>query len=406
MNHTRRVLLVALFVTMAAAAPAAAQEDDVVTLTVAVETGTGAALPDATIAATWDGGSAEATTASNGKAFVDVPAGARVELDASHPDYVRNFPLVVENATERDVTVAVAPRASLAVTAEGDDGPLADASVVLRRDGRIVTNGRTDDDGRFETGSVEAGDYDLAVVKAGYYRNATDVTVEGEARRTVALESGAVTYTVAVVDPHFDPAEPVPEATVAVDGVGSVQTLRDGETTARLPVNAELDVTVSKAGYVETSRTLSVGETAGNVTVDLSRTPSLSVSPVNERVVAGESVVVEVTNAYDEPVAGATVLRNDEAVGQTDEDGEVAVTIPDAGEYELGARQGDVRADAVTVTGVRAATDTPTPTETETATATPTGTATDSPSSGFAPGFSPLAALVAAVAFALLVRRR
>jgi hypothetical protein len=401
MSRTRCVLLTVLLVVLAGAGPAhVSAQEGVVTLTVTVQTPNGSALSGANITATWDGGSAEAETAGNGKAFVDVPEGATVELDASHPDYVRNFPLVVENATERDVTVEVVPRASLTVTAEDAEGALADAQVVLRSDGRIVTNGRTDSNGRFVAGPVEAGDYNLAVVKSGYYRNASDVTVSGNARRTVTLESGAVTYTVSVVDPHFDPPEPVAEATVAIGTVGAVQTLQDGETTVRLPVNSELDTTVSKEGYVETERTLSVGETADNVTVELSRTPSLTVSPVNERVVVGESVVVEITNAYDEPVSGATVLRNGDAVGQTGDDGEYAVRIPDADEYEIGARRDGVSADPVVVTGVRAATATPTPT------ATPTATPTDTPSSGFAPGFTTVVALLALVGFALLSRRR
>ena len=406
MSRSSRVVFVVALVAFAAVAvsvPATAQQSTA-TLTVTVETGNGTVVSGATISATWDGGSTQATTAGNGKAFVDVPEGERVELDVSHPDYIRNFPRVVENATERAVTVEVAPRASLAVSATADESALADATVVLRRDGRIVASGRTDSNGRYATGSVEAGDYSLSVVKPGYFRETADVTVSGSANRAVELESGAVTYTVAVVDPHFDPAEPVASATVEIGGVGSVQTLQDGETTVRLPVNADLDVVVSKDGYDDTERTLSVEETEDSVTVEMSRTPSLSVATSNQRTVAGESVTVTVTNAYDEPVEGATVLRNGDSVGQTDADGELSVEIPSAGEFELGSRQGDLAADAVTVTGVQPATDSPT--ATETATATDTATATEEPSSGFAPGFSTVLALLAVLGFALLARRR
>ena len=56
----------------------AAQE--VVTLTVTIETPDGEPVANAALTATWDGGSSTATTVSNGKAFIDVEQGADVEI--------------------------------------------------------------------------------------------------------------------------------------------------------------------------------------------------------------------------------------------------------------------------------------------------------------------------------------
>lgn len=58
--------------------PTAAQED--VTLTVTVATNGVEAVGNAELTATWDGESATEVTSANGKAFIDVPTGATVDI--------------------------------------------------------------------------------------------------------------------------------------------------------------------------------------------------------------------------------------------------------------------------------------------------------------------------------------
>ena len=90
-----RRLLVVLVVASLLLPASTAVAQETVTLTVSVTNQSGDAVGDATLNATWDGGSTERTTAGNGKAFVDVPAGTEVEITIDHPDYVRNRPVTV-----------------------------------------------------------------------------------------------------------------------------------------------------------------------------------------------------------------------------------------------------------------------------------------------------------------------
>ena len=124
------------------------------------------------------------------------------------------------------------------------------------------------------------------------------------------------------------------------------------------------------------------------------RVPELTLEPRNERVVVGESTTVRVVNAYDEPVAGVEVTRDNETVGETDGNGELAVPIESTGSQGLQAMQGNLRSAVVAVEGVEPA---------EGSTPTPTST---SDTVGDAPGFGALAALIALAATALLARRR
>ncbi|MFB6107971.1 MAG: hypothetical protein ABEJ82_03900 [Haloplanus sp.] len=148
--------VLALVVTVAGVGPAAAQSETV-TLTVSVVDRAGDPVGNARLTAEWDGGSRSATTASNGKAFVDVPAGADVALSISHPDYVRNYPLSVEDATERDVRMEVARKGSATVRVTDADGVVTGATVTMRKDLHDVASGTTDASGEFHSGTIEQG---------------------------------------------------------------------------------------------------------------------------------------------------------------------------------------------------------------------------------------------------------
>ena len=117
---------------------------DDVALTVKVVDRTGEPISGADITASYEGGSTTGRTSSNGQDFLDVPEGANVTIEIDHPAYVRNEPYVVRNATEREVTVEVAPRASVVVRAETEEGDAVEnAFVTVRRGGSIVASGRT-----------------------------------------------------------------------------------------------------------------------------------------------------------------------------------------------------------------------------------------------------------------------
>jgi hypothetical protein len=397
--------------------PALAQSDDeLVTLTLeVVNPSSNQRLGGVTLLVTWDGGETTVATASNGMALVDVPEAASVEITTDDDQYTRNEPYRIRVATEREHTIEVARKAALDVAVTDANGPVADARVTLSQGGTVVASGQTDAEGRYETGTVEQGKYTLAVMKPGYYRTTEEVIVAGSPEETVRIEAGRVDYDVVVEDPHFDPAEPVTDATVSVEGVGTTTTDDRGAASTLLPVNSEFQVTVSKEGYETATRTVTTNESRGSLVLDLSREPSLSLTAVNQRVVVGEAVAVEVTNAYGEPAPGVAILVDDAQVAETDSDGRATVRIDEAGDRRIQARGGGTTSESVTVRGIgdgSGATDRPTATEREQVTETAVVTGADD--SGLLPGglgglVGPLVAVVAllvVVGVAALYRRR
>ncbi len=384
-----------------AATTAAGQSTDPVTLTVSVVDQEGNPVGEAELSATWENGSTTGTTASNGKAFLDVDRGANVTIELSHPEYVRNDPFVVRNATEQDVTIPVFQQAQLSVVVADDSGPVADARIVLRKDGRIVSQERTNESGVFTSETIEEGEYTVAAVKSGYFRNLTIVEVGPSTQTRIAIERGTVSLTVAVQDSHFSPPRSVSNATVDVESVGTLRTLDSGAASVRVPVNTVLSVAVDKQGYNDVTRRVRVAESDLRVNVTTNRTPSLRLDSISRRVVAGEQIGVEVVDEYSDPVEDATILLDGESVGSTGADGRATVTIEEPGNHTIAAETDDLNSDSVTVRAI--AEDEETPTQTQTP--TPVGT---SPESGFSvPGFTPLTAVLAiAASLAILLLRR
>ncbi|MXR42698.1 hypothetical protein GRX01_15295 [Halobaculum sp. WSA2] len=386
-------------------------QEETVTLTVAVRTPADDPVSGADLTASWENGSATATTASNGRALVDVPAGSTVEIGIDHPEYVRNTPFVVESADEETVSVTVRQRGSLTVRAENERGdPVEDARVIMRADGEVVVNGRTNDDGRYTSGTIEQRSYSLTVVKQGYYRVVRDVDVGDSSRETVGLEQGSVTLSFEVRDDRLDPPEPVANAQLTLETTGTFRTLQNGEATAQVPVNADLELEVTKDGYETVSRTVRVGESARSVAVNITRTPILNVTTVNDRVLVGERNVVTVTDAYGDPVADARILVDGEGVGRTGGDGTLTVRLDSAGNRTLVAETDELTSAPRTIAVVRertptqTATVTPTATSTASPTPTPVSTDTTEPDTGVSfPGFTPISAIVAFAALTLAV---
>ena len=346
MNRTR-ALLCALLVALSgvAAGPAAAQED-LVTLTVTVETPSGDPVRGATLTATWDDDSISRTTAANGKAFVDVPDGADVEIAVDHDDYVRNFPLVIEDAETDDVSMTVYEKSTVRVVVSDDEGRVSDAEVTLRKNGHEVARDPTDGEGVFTSGTIEAGEYTVTVGKAGYFVERAELDVEGDTESTMTIERGTVTLEVNVTDDHFSPAKPVGGANVDVGGSGSVTTQPGGIGRISVPVNAWASLRVTKEGYETTENQVYVREDDKRVDLTIQRTPSISVELLSERVVAGESVSLAVTDEYGDPVGNATVRLDGESVAETDSNGEAVIRVESRGNHTVTVESGSLEATA------------------------------------------------------------
>ncbi|WP_436906780.1 carboxypeptidase regulatory-like domain-containing protein [Halosimplex marinum] len=406
--HTRAVTVVfAVFVASASfVGGVGAGSDDTVTLTVTVVDEGGDPLSDAALSATWDGGGpVNRTTAGNGKAFLTVAEGADVTIGVDHPNYVRNHPYVVENASEEDVTIEVARAGRATVTVEDSEGPLGNAIVRLFHDGRPVVNERTTADGRYTTPDIERGNYTLVAFKEGYLRNRTTLTVDGRVGETTQIRQESVLVAFTVRDDHFDPPRAVRNANVTVPGVADVTTQGTGTVSVSVPVNDAYEVRITKPGYESVTERLRVRESGTSLNATIQRTPAISLRADNDRVVVGEPVRVTVTDEYGNPVPDASVSRADTAVGETDGDGVLSVPVESAGNVTISA-EADGREAEVTVEGVQPA-GASTPTATATATASPTASGTPTgTSSGFGPGPGVAGALVALVVGVLLARRR
>jgi hypothetical protein len=381
--------------------PAAGSEDasqGAVTLTVTVVDQGDNPLDDVRLSATWDGGGpVNATTAGNGKAFLDVPEGVEVTIRTDRSFYVRNRPYVVENATGREVTIEMAQRGQATVVVRDENGPVENAIVRMFQDGRPVVNERTTSDGTFTTPDIEHDEYTLITFKEGYLRNKTTVTVDGLVEQTTTIERSTVLATFTVSDDHFDPPRALTNANVSIPGTADVTTQNNGRVTVSVPVNDRYDVEVTKPGYGTVTRELDVDESDASLNVSIQRTPAISVRTDNQRVVVGESVRVTVTDEYDVPVPNATVSLDGSTTGETDADGVARVTIESAGNQTVRATADGLEATAV-VEGVE-----PAPDETPTATPTPTATSTTTANGA---GMGPVAAVLALLIVAVLSRRR
>jgi hypothetical protein len=395
------VVLVVLTLVLApvAATPVGGQAGDTVTLTVSVVTDRGTPIGGATVVASWDGGSTQATTAGNGKVFVDVPTGETVALDVRHDSYTRNSPFRLTVEEDREVTVEAYPSVSLTYTVSDADGNAVPGATVTVVDSgeRLIDRGTTDASGRYTVDDIASGSYRISISRRGFYNYTTTESPSQDRSRQVTLERGTVSLTVGVYDPHFDPPRPVPNATVTAGDVGSVRTVDGPTASIGIPVNTRVELAVEKDGYRGSSRTVSVGEEATRVNVSVTRTSNLTLEPANRRIVVGETVVVEVRDAYGDPAEGVTVLIDGESAGTTDAQGEFAVPIESSGSHEIRARGHGVYSNAVTVEGVTTG-------EAGTGDATPTeGTETGTTGS-LAPGFGALAAVVALLALGIVAR--
>lgn len=373
------------------------------TITVALETPEGDPVGGADVTANWSTGSATATTAANGKAFVDVPNDVEVRISVSHPDYVRNDPYVIDEAETEEVPITVYEKAQVTFRITGDGSLIEDAQVRIRKGGNQVAGGDTNANGQWKTGVIESGQYVIGVYKTGFFRRQVERDLEDGETVSINLERGFVTLEVAVRDDHFDPPRPVSEAEVTISGIGTFVTQSNGRQRVDAPVNSRFQVTVEKDGYRTVTQDISIIESDKTVRVDTQRAPKMVLRPLNERVVVGETVIIEATDEYGDPIRNATVWVNGDEIGTTNDEGRVTVRIGSSGQYDLRAKKG-IREDTNTVAGVAV----PETDETESAGATTTTTngeeTTEAPLGQ--PGFGPLVAVLSLLSLLAFAARR
>jgi hypothetical protein len=428
MREAVGVLLAVLLVVSVPAAPAAAAE---VTMTVTVVDQNGDSVGSGvTVTATWDDGSDEGTTSSNGQVLLDVTEGADVKLTISHPDYVRNQALTVRDAGEQSVEMPVWPTGKLTVSVVNTTGAIADADIQLTKN-EYTFHGTTNESGTFATKAIEQGTYTLRVRKSGYVNNVRQVEVDGNVSTTVAMEPGSVDVGFTVVDEHFDTPRRLEGAEITVHREGkqiaSVTTLSNGNAGTQVPVNTQLTLRATKDGYNTTEQRISVDQQTKQFKLAISREDAIRVSVLSDRVVAGETTIVEAIDEYGDPVAEAAVLLDGERIGTTDADGELRITVDEAGEHTVQVQLAGLSSEELTVSAfsgdgtTTATTSTTTTTTATTTTATSTTstttattttatsttsntTATTTTDSGGVPGFTVAVALLALAGATLFAR--
>ena len=344
--------VVAAFVCLGLAPGVVAAVDDPVTIDVTVVDDDGDPVSGVELTVAWDDDETVEETRANGRALVDVPAGADLEIRVDHPDYVRNQPFTVTNATAQAVEVPVRLSGVAELTVLEGEQPVPDTQLVVREtDGPIVAELTTDAAGVAETPRLERGSYEVTTERTGYFEETVALELtQQQVEQSIVIESGRVTVSFTVLDNHFDHPEPIEGATIETGGT-VLETGSDGQRAVDLDVNSVQNVTVDKDGYVEVSRQLVVGETEREFEISTTREPSLNLVSDQQRVVLGEQVRVTATNAYNEPVAGATIRLGDETVGETDANGQLLVEISEPGDRTIRAQDSFLRAET-TVEGI------------------------------------------------------
>jgi hypothetical protein len=378
------------------ASPVAAQSDD--GFRVVVTDDTGEELADATVNASWGGTRESKTTTSNGTVVFDVPRGEAVFLTVTHPDFASDEQQVVSDLSD-PARVEFRTTGTLVVTASGGGDRLENARVTLTDEetNETVLTGRTGDDGRFTSETIDQGVYNVTVSRTGYFAVEERVAVYGRTTVSTQHQRGSIEVRVTVVDPYFSPAEPVAAADVRYDGYDGDTTTGNGVVRLLAPLNSRDVLVAEKEGYTTTERTISVGESRRDLTVNLSRTPALDASLSASSVEAGESVTLTVRNAYDDPVTGATVTLDGEHVATT-ENGTAEFSVP-PGDHEVVVATAETET-ALSVTGES----TPTATVRTEPTPPPSPTPDAPTTETTGPGFGLLAALVALLLLAVGAR--
>lgn len=137
-------------------------------MTVAVVDSNGDPVGNLDLTVSWASGSKNITTASNGKAFVDVPNGTDIEITVHDEEYVRNSPFVKFNVGSEEVKVPVSLGGQATLTVQSANGPESDATIEVYDSGISVETLTTDAKGEATTRRLERGQYGIRVTKPGF----------------------------------------------------------------------------------------------------------------------------------------------------------------------------------------------------------------------------------------------
>jgi PGF-CTERM protein len=350
--------------------------------------------------------------------------GEEIEFTVSDPDgeYVRNHqPVELSDVAGEEVTIEMAEPGDVELSVVDTDGnPVEGVELTLSHvnDFRTVERVTTDADGTVTVSGIERRSYDVEAVRPGYNAAETNFTLAGSAAtQTLEIESNRVNVDFTVTDDHFEPAVPLEDAIIDIAGFGTLPpTFPDGTQNQDLPVNDEYEITVDKEGYDPVEATLEVGEEPTSLNVSIQRSPAITIDQLQDAVVVDQPTLVTITNAYGEPVSGASVSLNDESVGRTDDKGQIVFNVTAAGENTLTASYEGLTASG-TIDGVDpdaepsggsddGETDGDDGMESEADGDDGTEGDDGGSSDGNGSGFGVLAAVVAVLGVALLARRR
>lgn len=386
------------------------------TVEVIVVDQSGNGIGNVEVTASWDDGEDSTQTTSSGRALLDVPTETEIEFTVEHLDgeYVKNHqPVSESNVVGEVVTIEMAePGDAQLEVVDSDEQPVDDVRLRLYHEGdnSIVDVVYTDSEGIATFTAIEQRAYDVDTLRAGYNVAEANFTLDSaETSETIEIESNRVEVSFLVTDDHFEEPERLQGATIDIAEFGTLPpTFSDGTQDQSLPVNDEYDVTVSKEGYDAVTETLEVGEEPTALNVSIQRTPEINIEQLQDAVVVGQTTLVTITNAYDEPVAGASVSLNGESVGETDEQGQIFFNVTSDGINDLDASYQGLSASD-TIVGVEPSEDTPAdPEEQEDADDAEDDEQDDTEDEDDeGPGFGILAAVGAVLALtAFLARRR
>jgi len=391
---------------LAAAGSGAAQDSEEVTIELVVTTPEGDAIGGAEATVEAGGTSQTKTTTGNGRVYFDVAAGADGTITLSHDDYVKNVVHEFSDASSGQTveTTMYEPATGEITVVDTNGEPVEGATVRFRKNGQsaVSAKGDTDADGVFASDQVEAGTYTISVKEPGYYDTEQSVELTGTTNETIEIEAGEVTVGLVTSDPTPEgPGQVSANVAITLDGETekSTTTRTDEIRSVILDVNRNYDVEITKENYSTVSTSLNTGESDEQVTFNVTREPSISLSLGNERVVVGETLRVEVTDEYDRPVEGASVSVAGESSGETDAQGVANVEIPSEGDLDVSAEYDGLSAESKTVTGIAGSSGDGSGNE--------TGNDSDDGGTGDgSPGFGVVAALLGALAAVGILSRR
>ena len=97
--------------------------------------------------------------------------------------------------------------------------------------------------------------------------------------------------------------------------------------------------TAQKENYETVTEQVRIRESNAEIRLNVSRSPVVTLSADNDRIVAGETVGLSVRDEYGDPIEGATVRLDGDPVGETDAEGRFASGPVEQDDYRVTVRR-------------------------------------------------------------------